>query len=339
MLRLPAFEVSAPDSIEGVVQALQAPGAMILAGGTDLLPNLKHRLHAPERLVSLQNVRALKEVREDEEAIKIGAGVTLTEVSRHPLIGSLFPSLAKAAGLVASPLLRNMGTLGGNVNLDTRCRYVNQTAFWRKALGGGCLKSEGSVCHVVPQGQSCVAALSSDCVPVLITLDAKITLVGPEGTRVVALDQYYSTDGVSHTLRKPGEVMTDVIVPRPTGTRRTGYVKWTVRKSIDFPLLSVALRFDVSGKDDLIEESRVCFGVLAARPKLAKLDVLKGKPLFQSTTLDKLCAEVHKQGKPLDNVPYEADYRRKMIPIYVRRELERMKAIIAAGPAASPTKG
>ena len=148
MLRLPRMDVVSPESVEDVVAALQTPGARIVAGGTDILPNLKHRLDEPPKLVSLARVRALKTVDESDGVMRIGAGLTLTQVSRNARIRQLFPSLARAAGVVASPLIRNMGTVGGNVNLDTRCRYVNQTQFWRTSIGG-CLKSEGDQCYVV----------------------------------------------------------------------------------------------------------------------------------------------------------------------------------------------
>ena len=169
MLRLPQFEVESPETIEGVVAALQAnAGARVIAGGTDILPNLKHFLDTPQMLISLARVTALRGVARDDAAgvLRIGAGVTLTQLAEHAEVQALFPSLASAAGLVASPVIRNMATIGGNVNLDTRCRYVNQSEFWRGAIGGGCLKSEGNVCHVVPKGRNCVAAMSSDNVPV-----------------------------------------------------------------------------------------------------------------------------------------------------------------------------
>src|SRR5262245_39945116 len=173
-----------PETIEGAIAALGTPGARLVAGGTDIVPNLKHRLDRPPLLVSLQRVRALRSIVRDDATgvLRLGAGVTLAEVSRHPDVAGAFPSLAHAAGIVASPLIRNMGTLGGNVNLDTRCRYVNQTPFWRSAIGG-CLKSEGDVCHVVPGGRNCVAAMSSDTVPVLCTLQARLQPVGPAGVR------------------------------------------------------------------------------------------------------------------------------------------------------------
>ncbi|HTE49574.1 MAG TPA: FAD binding domain-containing protein [Kofleriaceae bacterium] len=325
MLRLPAFVVVSPETVDGAVMALARPGARVLAGGTDLLPNLKHRLDLPPVLVSLSRVRGLDHVTVDRAAglLRIGAGVRLSTLSAHPEVTARFPSLAHAAGIVASPLLRNMGTIGGNVHLDTRCRYVNQTEFWRGAIGG-CLKSGGTVCHVVPGGQSCVAAMSSDCVPVLTTLEARVALSGPAGEREVAIADYYDTDGISHVKKDPQELCTEVRVPLPAGPWRTGYRKWTVRGSIDFPLVSIALRFDLDGDTvrARIRRAVVCLGVLAARPKLLRTDPLKGRPLADPDVRRLLGEICEKQGKPLDNVPYEAAYRRKVLPVHARRALD-----------------
>jgi 4-hydroxybenzoyl-CoA reductase subunit beta len=328
VLRLPQFDVALPATIDEVVRALARPGARIVAGGTDLLPNLKHRLGAPpEVLVSLARVAALREVTLDAAAgvLAIGAGVTLTDVARHPEVVRRFPSLAEAAGVVASPLIRNAGTLGGNVNLDTRCRYVNQTHFWRSAIGG-CLKSEGDVCHVVPGGKSCVAAMSSDCVPVLCSLDAEVVLRSARGERVVAIDDYYDTDGRSHIKRAPDELTTAIRIPLPRVPIRATYQKWTVRKSIDFPLVSIALRFDLDrdAADATITRAVAVLGVLAARPKRLKLDAAVGRRLDDPAVHAAIADLVGKQGKPLDNVPYEAAYRRKMLPVYAERAVRRL---------------
>jgi 4-hydroxybenzoyl-CoA reductase beta subunit len=334
MLRLPQFEVESPDTIEGVVAALQRrPGARLIAGGTDILPNLKHFLDTPPALVSLARVTALRGVVRDDAAgvLRIGAGVTLTHLAEHTEARSLFPSLAEAAGGVASPVIRNMGTLGGNVNLDTRCRYVNQSEFWRGAIGGGCLKSEGNVCHVVPKGRNCVAAMSSDNVPVLIGLDATIVLVGPEGRRELPLEEYYHADGIAHTLALPGEVTVELRVPLPRGPRRTKYVKWAVRKAIDYPLLSVALRFDLAADGPHAEVTgvRVVAGVLGAKPRVVtRLDEVLGKKLSDPAVARIVSEATHAQCKPLENVPYEAAYRREMLRVYTRRAVE---AMVAAG--------
>lgn len=333
MLRMPRFSVQTPQTIDEVVEALATPGARVVAGGTDLLPNLKHRLEQPPVLVSLSRVRELGGIVVDDAAgvMRIGARVTLTALSEDEHVRERFPSLARAAGIVASPLIRNMATLGGNVNLDTRCRYVNQTSFWREALGGGCIKSEGNVCHVVPGGRNCVAAMSSDCVPVLISLRARMALVGPQGRRELPLEDYYVADGVRHTTRSDDELTTEIIVPLPRGPRRCHYAKWTVRGSIDFPLVSVALRFEL--EEDRVSapvtEADVVVGVLGAKPRrVTRLDDVIGKTLDDRSLAQAVAERVHKQCKPLENVPYEAPYRRQMLRVHVRRAIE---AIVAAG--------
>ncbi len=333
MLRMPRFSVSTPSSIDEVVEALAVPGARLVAGGTDLLPNLKHRLEQPPVLVSLSRVRALSDVVVDEAAgvVRIGARVTLTALCEHPEVRERFPSLARAAGIVASPLIRNMGTIGGNVNLDTRCRYVNQTAFWREAIGGGCLKSEGNVCHVVPGGRNCVAAMSSDCVPVLISLGASVVLVGGEGRRELPLDDYYQADGIRHTLRRDDELTTEIVVPLPRGPRRSHYAKWTVRGSIDFPLVSVALRFELA-EDHVrapVTEAHVVVGVLGSKPRrVTRLDDVLGRSLAEPGLAQAVADRVHQQCKPLENVPYEGPYRRQMLRVHTRRAIE---ALVDAG--------
>lgn len=332
MLRLPQFGVLAPRTVEDAVAAMQQPGARLIAGGTDILPNLKHRLDSPAVLVSLSQVEGLRHVTETPGAdyVRIGAGVTLTDVSQHPRVRAVFPSLARAAGLVASPAIRNMGTIGGNIHLDTRCRYVNQTDFWRSAIGG-CLKSEGDVCHVVKGGRNCVAAMSSDCVPVLNSLDAVVVLHGPGGERQVAIAEYYNNDGVKHINIEPGELMTEVRVPLPTGPRRTAYAKWTVRSSIDFPLISIAMRFDLdegrsnTPADTTIAGVKLVVGVLNANPRvIRRTDKLIGKTLGDPATTEVVCKLIHSQCRPLGNVPYDAPYRRKMLPVYARRAMREL---------------
>tara|TARA_R110002096_G_scaffold143328_5_gene299369 strand:- start:4822 stop:5817 length:996 start_codon:yes stop_codon:yes gene_type:complete len=327
MLRLPIFGTKSPSSIDELVAAMAQPGAHLIAGGTDLLPNLKHGLHEPQLLVSIDRVEELRHITWDEDAgvLRIGAGVTLSQIASDNEIGERFPSLARAAGLVASPLIRNMATLGGNINLDTRCRWVNQSEFWRSAIGG-CLKSGGDVCHVVPKGRSCVAAMSSDCVPVLTSLGAQLVQVGANGQRELALADYYSSDGISHTKREAGEITVEVRIPIPAGASCAHYSKWTVRKSIDFPLVSIAMNFALSGPGDdaTIEAATICLGVLAAKPKVLRTDKLAGLRLGDEETallVGELC---HAQGKTLDNVPYEAGYRRSMLRVFGKRAVREL---------------
>jgi 4-hydroxybenzoyl-CoA reductase subunit beta len=326
MLRLPLFGSASPTTVAELVSAMSRPGARLLAGGTDLLPNLKHRLEAPEILVSIDKIDALREIRWNDGAyLSIGAGVTLSQLAENNKVGARFPSLVKAAGLVASPLIRNMATLGGNVNLDTRCKYVNQSEFWRSAIGG-CLKSDGDVCHVVPKGRSCVAAMSSDCVPVLISLGAYLLQVGPEGEREVSLGDYYSSNGIKHTRADPGEITAEIRVPLHAVATRATYSKWTVRKSIDFPLVSIAMNFELAedSVDATITDATLCLGVLAAKPKILRSDKLVGMVLSDPATAELVGELCFKQGKTLDNVPYEAGYRRKMLRVFASRALREL---------------
>lgn len=327
MLRLPIFGTQSPSSLGELVAAMAVPGAHLIAGGTDLLPNLKHGLHDPKLLVSLDRVEELRGITWDEDAgvLSIGAAVTLATLAADNQVGELFPSLAKAAGVVASPLIRNMATVGGNINLDTRCRYVNQSEFWRSAIGG-CLKSGGDVCHVVPKGRSCVAAMSSDCVPVLVSLGASIVQVGPNGQREIAVADYYSTDGIAHTKREEGEITAYVRIPIPTGKTAAHYTKWTVRKSIDFPLVSIAMNFELSGEDGkaTITEATICLGVLAAKPKVLRTSKLCGLRIADTATAELVGELCFAQGKTLENVPYEAGYRRSMLRVFGKRAVRQL---------------
>lgn len=320
MLRLPRFSVEVPDRLDDALAALATPGSRAIAGGTDLLPNLKHRFDQPPLLVSLARLDELRAIRVEDGALVCGAGATLSEIAESELVREHAPSLARAAGLVASPLIRNAGTLGGNVNLDTRCRYVNQTEFWRGAIGG-CLKSTGDVCHVVPKGRSCVAAMSADTVPVLCSLGAELVQRSAGGERRVAVAEYYTSDGIMHLARRPGELTCEIRVPLATGSRVCAYAKWAPRASIDFPLISVAMRFE---RDDLgaIAGAAIWVGVLAARPRSIKVDRLLGRRLADPTTLEILAEQLQKQARPLPNVPYDPEYRRKVIGVFARRAVE-----------------
>lgn len=320
MLRMPRFSVASPTTVEDAVRLMAESGSRLVAGGTDLLPNLKHHLEHPTRLVSLHRLTALRGVEIEDGRTRIGCGTTLAAIAAHPHISATFPSLAEAAGSVAGPQIRNTATLGGNIHLDTRCRYVNQTELWRGAIGG-CLKSEGDVCHVVPRGRNCVAALSSDTVPVLISLDATMELVSKDGAREVELAGYFSADGLNHTGRAAGELATEVRIEAPAGRRACAYVKWRPRASIDFPLVSVALRFDLDDHDR-IEGARVVAGVLGAKPRVIEVAEARGKKLAEVAEL--VADAAHQKCKPLPNVPYDADYRRTLVRVLTRRAIERL---------------
>jgi 4-hydroxybenzoyl-CoA reductase subunit beta len=273
-------------------------------------------------LVSLHRLEALRGVEHDETAgqVRIGAMTTLAQVQQDPLVREHFPSLAQAAGLVASPQIRNAGTIGGNIHLPPRCVYVNQSEFWRGALGG-CLRTKGPVCHVVEKGRRCVAAMSSDCVPVLHSLDAELVLRSKKGERRVAVADYFRADGTHHTERADDELMTEVRIPTPNTPRRSAYVKWSLRKSIDFPLVSLALRFDLSADaaDAPITGGTFVVGALGAKPKALWDAALLGRRLSAPGVADEVGEFIRSRCKPLTNLSYDADHRRHMLGVLARR--------------------
>jgi 4-hydroxybenzoyl-CoA reductase subunit beta len=296
--------------------------AALLSGGTDLVPNLKLAQESAEVLISLQNLDELEGVRREGDQLCIGARTRLVDVASHPDIERTLPVLTQAVHRIASPQIRNMGTLGGNLCLDTRCRYINQSELFRQALGG-CLKSHGAECHVVPGGPGCVAALSADSVPPLIALKAQVVLVGSNGSRTLALKDFYNSDGLKHTNIEAGEILAEIRIPTPPATSRFTYRKWAVRKSIDFPLISMAIRLDLSDDEGPDNEPKLmdgCLvvGALGPKPKTVPLAAFAGSRIDEG--LAKALGElVKKRCKPLPNIPYDPAYRRTRLGVEVKR--------------------
>ncbi len=328
MLRLPTYEYHRPTTLDDAIALMREHGsdAMYVSGGTDLIPNMKHRLFEPGHLVALKAIDDLTGIRQEGDVLRIGAAETLTSVAHSETVRRLFPALAEAAELVAGPQLRNSGTIGGNVCLDTRCTYYNQTEFWRQALGY-CLKKDGEICHVTKVGKKCVAAHSADTPPVLITLDADLLLVGPEGERTVSVRDFFIADGIANTRRQPDEILVAIRIPLAAASRRQAYVKLRQRKSIDFPLLTVAVAGDI-GEDGVVRSLEGVVSALGSRPKvLAKwADEAVGQVLTDET-LDELAERAHKQCRPLENIIVDPDWRRAMVPVFVRRALEQVRAV------------
>jgi 4-hydroxybenzoyl-CoA reductase subunit beta len=321
MLTLPRFEWVAPDSADGVLAELAARrgGCLIVAGGTDAVPNLKHRLHEPRVIVSLARVRDLRGVRKTGEGLELGALTTLSELAREPLLAPDFAAVARAASLVASPQIRNMGTLGGNLCLDTRCTYYNQTYFWREALGF-CLKKDGMRCHVVPQGKRCVAAHSSDVAPTLIAYGAEVEIAGPAGRRRVACDEFFVGDGIHNNILKGDELVTRVFLPEGARGARGAYRKLRPRGAIDFPMLSVAVA--ARGTRERMGPLRIVVSALGAKPRLlGSLEALVADRPADEATFAAVAAAASKQCRPLINVPYDDDWRHAMVPVLVTRAL------------------
>lgn len=322
MLTVPAFTWSRPTSIEAVLAEIagtERGEVLLVAGGTDAVPNLKHRLHEPRRIVHLAGVAALREMREDAEGLHMGALVRLSQIAGDARIQRDFPAIARAASLVASPQIRNMGTIGGNLCLDTRCTYYNQTFFWREALGF-CLKKDGTRCHVVTQGKRCVAAHSSDVAPVLIALGAQVEIANASGRRMIDVEDFFVGDGVHNNVLGSGDLVTRILLPAAARGQRMAYQKLRPRAAIDFPMLSVAVAGSLAG--GVLESLTVVVGALGAKPRtLGQLDaIIKGQAPAESVW-EAVAQAAHKQCRPLTNVAYDPDWRHDMVPVFVRRAL------------------
>jgi 4-hydroxybenzoyl-CoA reductase subunit beta len=332
MLRLHEYRYHRPTSLSGALELLgDHPDAMPIAGGTDLMPNMKHGLWTPHHLVALKKIRELNGISVAEDAdrpddergeIIIGAAETLNTVAAHPAVRSYLPSLAAAAGLVAGPQIRNQGTIGGNVCLDTRCTYYNQSHFWRHALGY-CLKKDGDICHVTKVGKKCVAAHSADTATVLISLGASLELVSPAAVRTVPASDFFIADGEWNTVRRRDEILTRIRVPMPGPGSHFAYRKLRQRGSIDFPLLSIAVAANLAG-DSTVTSLTVVVSGLGSRPRVVSgLDkIAVGEPLEK--VVDAVARQAHKQSHPLENMIVDAKWRRAMVPVYVRRALEEI---------------
>lgn len=329
MIRLPSFQFLAPRTLDDATRLLTeaGDGAMLVAGGTDLYPNMKRLQVNPPMLISLRSVRELREVRRGEDGgLVIGAGITLTHLERHSLLrnggaGRMYGSLAAAIPLISTPPLRNMGTLGGNLCLDTRCHFINQTAFWRKAVGS-CLKDVGEVCRVAPGSSRCWAIASADLPPLLIALGAQVRIVSTRGERVIPLAALYHDDGINYLTRARDEILTQVILPPGEGIR-AGYLKLRRRGSFDFPSLGVAAAIRLNS-DGTCESARIVLGAVTSKPlDMPQAQTLVGEK-FDQDIIASVADAIALQARPLQLADFTHSYRKQMIAVYVTRLLNEL---------------
>ncbi len=322
MLRLPPFRYLAPRTMEQATRLLAQEGeqAMLVAGGTDLYPNMKRRQFTPPVLIGLRGLEVLKHISgSPEQGMRLGAGVTLTTLAEHSAVLQHYPALATAAGSVSTPQLRNMGTIGGNLLLDTRCNYYNQTEFWRHSIDY-CMKKDGDVCLVAPGSPRCWAISSADTAPVLVSLDAQVRLVSVRGERVLPVRELFRDDGINPYTREADEILSEIILP-PADDWRSVYLKLRRRGSFDFPILgvAVALRF---AADRTIAGARITLGAVASHPVEATdaAKLLTGQRLTPEL-ITEVATLAAKRSKPLDNADLTINYRKQVTPVYIRRAL------------------
>ena len=322
MLRLHPYTYHRPATVDAAIGLLveHAGDAMPIAGGTDLVPNMKHRLFTPPHLVALRGIEELHGIDVKQDGIRIGACESLDAVARHPVIRERLPSLASAASLISGPQLRRMGTIGGNVCLDTRCTYYNQTFFWRKALGF-CLKKDGEDCHVVKGGTRCVAAHSADTAPVLMTLDAELEIAGPAGRRTVKVDDFFTSDGIWNRRMEKDELLVGVHAPFPVTGTRLGFQKMRARAAIDFPLLNLAasVRLDPNGRVEALQMVASAMGSYPRR--IGKLEEAAAGNMLSPAVIEVVAQQAFRQCHPLDNLIDDTEWRCAMVPVLVRRLL------------------
>ncbi|HXW77399.1 MAG TPA: FAD binding domain-containing protein [Candidatus Eremiobacteraceae bacterium] len=323
MMRLPPFVYEPARSIEHAVELLARHGteAMPVSGGTDLYANMKQRLFTPRVVVGLRPIESLRFIEYDETlGLRVGALATLSDVANHAAVRAHYAALASAAHAVSTPQLRNMGTIGGNLCVDTRCNYYNQNLDWRKALGY-CMKKDGDVCRVALSSPRCVAVNSSDTAPVLIALGATIHVAGKAGVREIPAASFFHNDGMRAWALDHGDLVTRITIPAPQPHTRSAYAKLRLRNSFDFPILGVAamLRTD---DDGVCREARLVLNAVASKPLdvPAAAQALVGSRLG-ADALDAAAEAAYAMGKPLDNTSATIPYRKRMVRVFARRAL------------------
>lgn len=331
MLRLPPFKYRRAASVEEAAALLADEGAAegqtvrLVAGGTDLWPNMKRRHQRAATVVSLMGIPGISGVTGDAAGggeLRIGATTLLDDVARSPLVAGRFPAVARAVASISSPPLRHMGTLGGNLCVDTRCTYYNQTEDWRRSIDY-CMKEQGTTCWVATGSPRCLAHTASDAAPMLTALGARVRLVSRAGERTVPLESIYQDDGIAYLAKQPDEILTDVLLPAEAdaGHCRSSFWKLRRRGSIDFAVFSVAaaLWTDAAGT---VTRARLVLGAVASCPTPAEdaQAFLLGKPLSEETIAE-AARLARKAATPFDNTDFQAQWRAVMVTRYTEAAL------------------
>ena len=339
MMRLPKFDYRVPRTIAEAVKIVGdvGPTAQFVAGGTDLYPNMKRRQQTPRTVISVMRVPELNQITGDgKSGIRIGASVTLTDIVEHPLINRDYPVIAHAAHTISTPILRNMGTIGGNLLLDTRCNYYDQNFEWRKGINF-CLKKDGDVCWVAPGSSKCWAVQSSDLVPVMVAIGAKFRLVSTLGERMIDAAGFYNDDGIDYLKKRPDELLVEIHLP-PTNGWRASYQKLRRRGAFDFPVLGVAAWIQVEAQrnqagatpavtvEELpVTDARIVLGGIAPSPVEVKE---AGAALigyaFDDEHIQAAAEAAYIKARPLDNTDFVMNWRKQMARQYTLRALREL---------------
>ena len=321
-MSLPEFRLLRPQNLNDAVAMLSGHGGevKVIAGGTDLLPSLKQKLFTPPYVLDLRAIGEWRGIREEaDSSVSIGALTTLSEIEHSQTVRRDFPVLFEAVRTIASPVLRNMGTLGGNICLDTRCLWYNQSLLWRKSCGF-CLKKDGDLCHVAPASKTCWAAFSGDTPPALLCLGAELEIVGPKGTRRVTLAEFYVNDGIVRLHLAATEIVSRVILPASSRGWRGSYQKLRVRGSIDYPLAGVAVALRM--KSGRVEDARMAITAVNPAPHLVKdVDAQLVGGEIREELAERIGEDAARTAKPLTTSALTPEYRREMVRVFAKRAL------------------
>jgi len=320
-LSLPQFKLLRPKSIDQAVEYLgKYPSLRVLAGGTDLIPSMRQKLFEPEYVLDIRHIAGLQGIRnQPDNSVEIGALTPLSVIEQSKFLKQNYPVLTEAAATVASPVIRNMGTIGGNICLDTRCLWYNQSLTWRKACGF-CIKKDGDLCHVAPGGTKCWAAFSGDTPPALLCLNAEIEIIGPSGERRMPLADFYTGLGDDYRKLQSNEIVSRVFLPASSSGYSGVYRKLRIRGSIDYPLAGVAIA--IKRSNGQIEDAMVALTAVNPAPVMVKgaTQLLTGKKMNEelAEAIGDLAART---AKPLTTSALTPEYRREMIRVFAKRAL------------------
>jgi len=333
MMRLPKFEYRTPLTIAEAVKIIgdTGPEAQFVAGGTDLYPNMKRRQQTPRTVISVMRLSELNQVTGNgSQGLVIGASVTLRDICDNEIIKRDYPVIASAARTISTPILRNMGTIGGNLLLDTRCNYYDQNYEWRKGINF-CLKKDGDVCWVAPGSSKCWAVQSSDLVPVMVAIGARFRLVSTLGERLIDAAGFYNDDGIDYLKKRADELLVDIHLP-PTNGWRASYQKLRRRGAFDFPVLGVAawVRYGKTGSQTAtnVEDARIVLGAIAPSPIQVSeaAQELIGKP-FNEDRIQAAAEACYNKARPLDNTDFVMNWRKQMTRQYTLRALRDLQGL------------
>jgi 4-hydroxybenzoyl-CoA reductase beta subunit len=314
-MRLPKFEYLRPGSVEEASAMLleESTTTLPMAGGTDVLVAMKQRTATPQRLVDLGGIRGLDTIERENGALRIGSLATLCRIAESPLVQDWFPLLGQAAGSAASPQVRNLATIGGNVCLSRRCWYYNQSPFWRQSRPP-CLRMGGTQCYVIGGGDKCYALHCADTVPPLLALEARVTLVSTAGERTIALEDLYSDLGPGAKKLKPGEILTEIVVPQLPPSSCGVYLRHSDRPTINFPVVGVAAIVKRGKGNEVCEDARVAVGAVCPRPLRLRggEEVLKGQKVSPAV-VSEFVEVAAKEAKPIPYIYHTPEYKRGVL--------------------------